>query len=75
VWGILPEDLRDFKKVKLLPEGKSIKIKTTRLNSVLSKKDFSINTYLSGKVDLNTSNIFELHQNWNNVMDQTKEMC
>ncbi len=80
VWGIIPNSLRSFKKVKIYPE-KNFKVKTTTLNSLKTKKEFNLKKWLStnNKISLNDllvkPTIFELYKRWQKIMYDTKEMC
>ena len=77
VWGIIPESLRRFKKVNILNE-RNFKVKSTTLNSLKMKSDFNLPNWISKQKDENGNNllnIFDLHDKWSNVMQDTKEMC
>ena len=77
VWGIIPESLRRFKKVNILNE-RNFKVKSTTLNSLKMKSDFSLPNWISKQKDENENNllnIFDLHDKWSNVMQDTKELC
>ena len=77
VWGIIPESLRRFKKVNILNE-RNFKVKSTTLNSLKMKSDFNLPNWISKQKDENGNNllnIFDLHDKWSNVMQDTKELC
>lgn len=77
VWGIIPESLRRFKKVNVFNE-RNFKVKTTTLNSLKTKVDFNLSNWMSkqnNKDRISLLNIFDLHNKWSKVMQDTKEMC
>ncbi|MBQ6280406.1 MAG: DEAD/DEAH box helicase family protein [Mycoplasma sp.] len=77
VWGIIPESLRRFKKVNVFNE-RNFKVKTTTLNSLKTKADFNLSNWMSkqnNKDRISLLNIFDLHNKWSKVMQDTKEMC
>lgn len=80
VWGIIPEDGKKIRNVKLYDDQQdivnNIKIKTTVIKSLDKKIDFNIDEYLD-----NSSNhdhymsIFEMYKKLNKSDSEIKNMC
>ena len=80
VWGIIPEDGKKIRNVKLYDDQQdiinNIKIKTTVIKSLDKKIDFNVEQYLD-----NSSNhdhymsIFEMYKKLNKADSEVKNMC
>ncbi len=83
VYARVPKTARKFKKVILKPNH-NFNVKSTYLKSLNKQINFDLDTFLKEKTDVNNKehklveynpSIFELYDDWKNVMDETKSMC
>ena len=80
VWGIVPEESRKVRSVRLFDEPndfqKNIKIKTTQINNLSKKIDFDINDYLNNNENHNHyKSIFEMYKKLKKTDHEIQRMC
>ena len=80
IWGVVPEDGRKVRSVKLYDEKmdftNNIQIKTTILNDLSKKVDFNVSEYLENNQGYDHYNsIFSLYKRLNKSGDDIKKMC
>ena len=80
VWGIIPDEKKKVRNVKLFDEKEdfinNIKIKTTVINDLTNKIDFDVNQYLDNNAGHDHyMSIFEMYRKLDNSDNEIKKMC
>ena len=80
VWGIIPEESKKVRNVKLYDEKQdfidNIKIKTTVLKDLSEKVDFNVEDYLENNAGHDHyMSIFEMYRKLNKADSEVKKMC
>lgn len=80
VWGILPEDIKKVRNVKLYDEQddftNNIKIKTTVIKSLDKKANFDIAKYLDNTTNSdNYMSIFDMYKRLDKADNEIKNIC
>lgn len=80
VWGIIPEDGKKVRNVKLYDEQQdfinNIQIKTTVIKSLDNKVDFNVEHYLDSSSNHDHyMSIFEMYKKLNKSDNEVKKMC
>lgn len=80
VWGIIPEDGKKVRNVKLYEEQQdfinNIQIKTTVIKSLDNKVDFNVEHYLDSSSNHDHyMSIFEMYKKLNKSDNEVKKMC
>lgn len=80
VWGIIPDEKKKVRNVKLFDEKEdfinNIQIKTTVINDLTNKIDFDVNQYLDNNAGHDHyMNIFEMYRKLDNSDNEIKKMC
>ena len=80
VWGIIPEDGKKVRNVKLYDDQQdfinNVQIKTTIIKSLDKKVDFNVEEYLDNSSNHNHyMSIFEMYKKLNKADSEVKNMC
>lgn len=80
VWGIIPDEKKKVRNVKLFDEKEdfinNIQIKTTVINDLTNKIDFDVNQYLDNNAGHDHyMSIFEMYRKLDNSDNEIKKMC
>ena len=80
VWGIIPDEKKKVRNVKLFDEKEdfinNIQIKTTVIKDLTNKVDFDVNQYLDNTAGHDHyMSIFEMYRKLDNSDNEIKKMC
>lgn len=80
VWGIIPDEKKKVRNVKLFDEKEdfinNIQIKTTVINDLTNKIDFDVNQYLDNNAGHDHyMSIFEMYRKLDSSDNEIKKMC
>jgi type III restriction enzyme len=74
VWGIVDNNLRNFKKVKLV-KGRNFFTKTTKLLTIERQNNFNLDYFIQSRPLISSpKSIFELNRLWNKISPETEVM-